>query len=303
MGDIDCETFIEHLKNKSCARIADHLQILEEPQKDDMNIAKGLDLIQKLDMQLKEVEERQKNANPSTATNSPAPSTPNKSSEHAENALRYEKKQRLKASKLRRILESVDQNQPENWTGFILRNIKLGPNSRYFMLKPEEEAVVERLLQQPDLEDENGSVSSSQYDSGFEMSEEDSQRLAEIDDKLLQYQSRQEKSGPYTMSCTSSDVDTPKVESSSTTTPIPSNHTRLCCKTVAAQDNMASVVADYLNERRHCRQYQLQSEAIDKKLRDLQVSDLPKVTHEQITVLLNQCRYEQGILSCPLAGH
>ncbi|CAM6085081.1 unnamed protein product [Calypogeia fissa] len=66
---------------------------------------------------------------------------------------------------------------------------------------------------------------------------------------------------------------------------------------------MASVVADYLNERRHCREYHLQSEAIDKKLRELQVSNLPKVTPEQITVLLNQCRYEQGILSCPIAGH
>eukprot|EP00899_Mesostigma_viride_P027733 jgi/Mesvir1/8144/Mv25070-RA.4 len=116
-----------------------------------------------------------------------------KSAAAAEQALREERKQAKLEARLQRIMEGVDAAKPPGELSIVERNKMMGANARYFMLQPEEEALVERLLASPDIDPAEASGEAAEVVAtggvtGFEVAGDDRRRIEEIEARLARFQ-------------------------------------------------------------------------------------------------------------------
>jgi hypothetical protein len=88
----------------------------------------------------------------------------------------------------------LKKKTPKKANDKILRNIKLGPDARYYKLTEEEEELVEQILAQPNPIDDmtnDGCSNTSYVSTGYDFDEDDAKRIAQINAQLehleLQY--------------------------------------------------------------------------------------------------------------------
>ncbi|CAM6065680.1 unnamed protein product [Sphagnum tenellum] len=213
----ETQAFLDELKRKSLARIMHAQQVTTLACREDGKLiisnhfafgyAGSLDLVltklvlatvEKLDKELQEKERHAASVMFSTPATDHSHSIQSssqgdcKENSHAEELIREEERQQQPESAARMTLENLDQNQATKQTDHVQRNIRLGPDARFFSLKPEEEALVEQILSQPDpIEFDtttDGCSTSSYVSTGFDLVGENAKRMAEIDAQLEQFQ-------------------------------------------------------------------------------------------------------------------
>ncbi|XP_024404056.1 uncharacterized protein [Physcomitrium patens] len=186
----------------------------------------------------------------------------------------------------------------------ILRNMKLGPDARYFKLTEEQEAFVEQILAQPDVDNilnEECSVASF-TSTGYDFDDEDAKRIAQINVELDQLQ--HQTHNPIT----SSRGESSRVPSVSTKQGMDTARTEKCSKpstnkfhdmmSISNSANTSDMrVKHYLEDQRVRREGQERIEEINKTLGELERMEFPKLTAQELDALILQCKYEQGIVS------
>ncbi|XP_002963951.2 uncharacterized protein LOC9654264 [Selaginella moellendorffii] len=306
---MEMQVFVEDMKKKSRRRLKnlDQKDKLKPEEADKIN--RGLETITMLDMKLQELERGARHRRLGGR----------EYESDASRKLRDERKRRRRYAKLKRSLENLDALHPEK-QGHVLRNILLGPSARYFRLTPEEEAMVEELLRQQDIVDDDGDNSSviSHVSTAFDVEGQEAVRLAEIDCRLDPYK---ESHSYYSISpmassstpnsktlmpgCPSlspmASVSTPKSKSyfengeSRTKSEEFSVHHEALSRALEPFAG-TTVVEDYLGELKERREYEEKMEEIDKKLRQLHMTEAPAgITDDQLMQLLSASKREQEL--------